>query len=113
MNMAKSAPDMREIFVEIIKSAEVKEEIIRFANATSDRTAKEIVSDIQHDIAEIKGLLSKVGLDLENPKDQYADLAHLRKWRLAFDKGASLVGTWILTAIIVGLAALVGLKNFK
>ena len=112
--MAKrDTTDMREIFIEIIKSPEIKTEIIKFANATSDRTAKEIVTDIQSDISEIKGLLSKVGLDLESPKEQYADLAHLRKWRLAFDKGASLVGTWVLTAIIVGLAALVGIKNFK
>jgi hypothetical protein len=45
------------------------------------------------------------GMDVENPRSQQADFAHLRKWRLIVEKTGLKAGLTAMTLLITGAVA--------
>lgn len=54
-----------------------------------------------------KNVLSRLGFDVDNPKEVRADLEHLRRWRVSVNKVSTIGMGAAITTIVSGLLAAV------
>lgn len=76
--------------------------------------SRDQLEDLTADVT--KNVLSRMGFDVDDPKEMRKDMAHLRRWRVSVDKVGhvgivSAVGVFVsgvLAALWVGINAMMG-----